>query len=199
MIENNIDGVCYAVDTWAGDEHTGDYDDSVHDDVRAHAREHYRGISYLMRMLFNEALDHFADETIELLHIDGLHTYEAVKEDFNNWYSKVTPGGIILFHDIEARMSDFGVWKFWAELQGQYETFTFNHGFGLGVLRKPGPDEGEEEHPLLKLLFKGDVEEQHKLRQIYIHNGEYLEARSKAKRLKNHANHGGDGKNRKTS
>ncbi|MEP4146703.1 MAG: class I SAM-dependent methyltransferase [Halioglobus sp.] len=194
MIENDVDGVCYAVDTWAGDEHTGDYDDSVYEEVRQHAREQYRGITYLMRMLFNEALTHFADDSIDLLHIDGLHTYEAVKEDFTNWYPKVSPGGVILFHDIEARQSDFGVWKFWSELQQQYEAFTFNHGFGLGVLRKPGPPRSEPEHPLLELLFSDDTEEQHKLRQLYIHNGEYLEARNKAKRLKWGPNHGGDGK-----
>ena len=117
---------------------TGGYDNSIFEDVRHHARENYRGISYLLRMLFNDALPHFEDESIDLLHIDGLHTYEAVQEDFTNWYPKVTPGGIILFHDIEARQSDFGVWKFWSELEAQHETFAFRHGFGLGVLRKPG-------------------------------------------------------------
>lgn len=194
MIENDISGLCYAVDTWGGDDHTGEYDDTIFDDVRQHARDHYRGISYLMRMLFNDAVAHFEDESVDLLHIDGLHTYDAVREDFDNWYSKVRPGGIILFHDIEARQSDFGVWKFWAELEGQYETFAFKHGFGLGVLRKPGGPEISEQHPLLELLFNGSEREHHRLRQLYIYNSEYLEARNKAKRVKGRANKGGDGK-----
>jgi len=194
MIENNIDGLCYAVDTWGGDEHTGDYDESIFEEVRHHARDHYRGISYLMRMLFNDAVDHFEDESIDLLHIDGLHTYDAVQEDFNNWYTKVTPGGIILFHDIDARQSDFGVWKFWAELEEKYETFAFHHGFGLGVLRKPGGLDGQPQPMLLDLMFSGSEDEHHKLRQLYIHNSEYLEARNKAKRLRWKPNHGGDGK-----
>lgn len=196
MIENDISGLCYAVDTWGGDDHTGEYDDSIFDDVRQHARDHYRGNTYLMRMLFNEAVGHFEDETIDLLHIDGLHTYEAVQEDFNNWYSKVSPGGIILFHDIEARQSDFGVWKFWAELEAEHETFAFKHGFGLGVLRKPGGEQATDSHPLLDLLFNGSELEHHRLRQLYIYNSEYLEARNKAKRLKGRANKGGDGKGR---
>ncbi len=194
MIENDIDGLCYAVDTWGGDDHTGDYDESIFEEVRHHARDHYRGISYLMRMLFNEAVHHFEDESIDLLHIDGLHTYDAVQEDFTNWYPKVRPGGVILFHDIEARQSDFGVWKFWAELEAQYDTFAFHHGFGLGVLRKPGGENSTPEHPLLELLFRGDADEHHKLRQLYIHQSEFLEARNKAKRVRWKANHGGDGK-----
>jgi hypothetical protein len=194
MIENNIDGLCYAVDTWGGDDHTGDYDESIFEEVRHHARENYRGISYLMRMLFNDAVHHFEDESIDLLHIDGLHTYDAVQEDFTNWYPKVRPGGIILFHDIDARQSDFGVWKYWAELEAQYDTFAFHHGFGLGVLRKPGGETATPEHPLLDLLFSGDEQEHHKLRQLYIYNSEYLEARNQAKRLKWKPNHGADGK-----
>ena len=59
MKEHSVDGVCYAVDTWGGDEHTGEYDESIYEEVRHHARENYRGISYLLRMLFNDAVAHF--------------------------------------------------------------------------------------------------------------------------------------------
>ncbi len=38
-----------------------------------------------MRMLFNEALELFSDESIGLLNIDGFHTYEAVRNDFESW------------------------------------------------------------------------------------------------------------------
>jgi len=179
MKENDIDGLCYAVDTWAGDEHTGSYDTSVIDGVRAHAREHYRGNSYLLQMYFNEALAHFDQESIDLLHIDGLHTYEAVKEDFNNWYPKLKPGGVILFHDIEARIKDYGVWKLWSELEAEYDTFKFKHGFGLGVLRKPGGPSNE--HPLLELLFNSSEEDAQALRQLYVHASVFMEARRKAR------------------
>jgi hypothetical protein len=92
MKENDIDGVCYAIDTFEGDDHTDKYDESVFKAVNSHNRSHYHGFSYLMRMLFNDALRHFSDETVDLIHIDGLHTYEAVSEDFNNWFPKVRPG-----------------------------------------------------------------------------------------------------------
>jgi hypothetical protein len=193
MVENDIDGVAYGVDCWEGDEHTDAYDDSIYKDVSTHARDHYRGITYLLKMFFNDALRHFDDDSVDLLHIDGLHTYEAVKEDFTNWYPKVKPGGIVLFHDVMARIKDFGVWKYFEELEAEHpETFKFNHGFGLGVLRKPGGE--RTDHQLLELLFSSDEEEQKKLKQIYAHASLFLEARRQANRFKNKGGSKGQGK-----
>ena len=183
MKEHQIDGVCHAVDTWEGDAHTGAYDGSIFDLVNAHNRQNYHGFSYLLRMRFEEALVHFDDASIDLLHIDGLHTYEAVKEDFDTWYPKVRPGGIILFHDIQSRMKDFGVWKYWQDLQKDYdETFGFNHGFGLGVLRKPGGDRSNDSE-LVQLLFGSSPETQTKLRQFYVHASKHLNNERLVKRL----------------
>jgi len=199
LIEHNVEGVAYAIDCWEGDAHTENYDDSIYQDVASHARDHYRGIAYLMRMYFNEALSHFSDNSIELLHIDGLHTYEAVAEDFNNWYPKVKPGGVVLFHDVMARMKDFGAWKFFEELMSQHEElFRFDHGFGLGVLRKPGGEAAAS--TLLDIMFSGNPEEQHKLKQLYVHASHFLEARRQATRFKaitsKKENKGGQGKTR---
>ena len=195
MIDNDVSGLCYAVDTWGGDDHTGGYDNSIFEDVRHHARENYRGISYLLRMLFNDALPHFEDESIDLLHIDGLHTYEAVQEDFTNWYPKVTPGGIILFHDIEARQSDFGVWKFWSDWRRSTKPSPFATVSALAFCANPA-GRLSNRHTPLELLFNGTESEQSKLRQLYIHNSEYLEARNQARRMPPNANQGGDGKNK---
>lgn len=183
MKENEIDGVCYAVDTFEGDAHTDKYDESVFNAVNNHNRQHYHGFSYLMRMFFEDALRHFDDDSVDLLHIDGFHTYEAVSADFANWYPKVKPGGIILFHDVMARLQDFGAWKFWEEIRGQHETFTFNHGFGLGVLRKAGGDRSAD-HPILKLLFEDSkTDEGAGLRAFYVHASKHLENTRKLKRL----------------
>ncbi len=183
MVEHDIDGAAYAVDCWEGDEHTESYDDSVYNDVMNHARENYRGFAYLLKMFFNDALRHFDDESIDLLHIDGLHTYEAVKEDYTRWLPKVRPGGVILFHDVMARLKDFGAWKFFEELESsQSEVFKFNHGFGLGVLRKPGAEQCD--HQLLQLLFDSTQQEQEKLRQFYTHAAEFLEVRRQAQRFR---------------
>ncbi|CBL43697.1 hypothetical protein HDN1F_01140 [gamma proteobacterium HdN1] len=183
MKENEIDGACYAIDTFEGDAHTDKYDESVFTAVNAHNREHYHGFSYLMRMLFDDALRHFDAESIDLLHIDGFHTYDAVSADFQNWYPKVKPGGIILFHDVMARLEDFGVWRFWNEVKEQHESFTFVHGFGLGVLRKAGGDRSVDPE-LLRLLFNDSSEQaQAKMRAFYVHASKHMENTRKLKRL----------------
>ena len=182
MKEHQIDGLCYAVDTFEGDEHTDKYDESIFNSVNIYNRQNYHGFSYLMRMRFEEALRHFNDNSIDLLHIDGFHTYEAVSADFTNWYPKVKPGGIILFHDVQARVQDFGVWKFWDEIRTQHESFTFNHGFGLGVLRKPGGTR-DDDPELLKILFDPAESSTTALRAFYVHASKHLENTRRLKRI----------------
>jgi hypothetical protein len=171
--EHGISARCFAVDTWAGDEHTGAYDDATWRDVSEHNAANYGDFSELLRMRFEEAVPRFADGSIDLLHIDGFHTYEAVRADFETWYPKVSPGGIVLFHDVAARMKDFGAWRFFGELEATHETFLFRHGFGLGVLRKPGG--APNDAPLFALLFGGDDAARDALRAFYVHASVHLD------------------------
>ncbi len=179
MLDHDVDGLCYAVDTWEGDQHIGDYDESVFDGVNSHNREHYHGFSYLLKERFEQAVHHFADESIDLVHVDGTHTEEAVTNDFNEWFPKVKPGGVMLFHDIASRREGFGVWRFWENLGSEYQTFAFAHGFGLGVLRKNGHPTTPNESQLLRLLFESSEEEQQQLREFYVHANRFHELRRK--------------------
>lgn len=134
VAHNNLSTTCYAVDTWQGDDHAGYYGDSVFQMVSNHNREFYERFSFLMRMTFDEALPCFSNGSIDILHIDGLHTYEAVKHDFYSWLPKMSPRGIVLLHDINVREKEFGVWKLWEELRFRYREISFLHSHGLGVL-----------------------------------------------------------------
>ena len=125
---------CYAVDTWKGEEHAGYYGEEVLADVYAHNKKHYRTFSTLLRMTFDEALDQFDDNSIDLLHIDGRHTYDAVKNDFMSWLPKLSNRGVVLFHDIVVKNRNFGVWRFWGEVSACYPAMSFDHSHGLGVL-----------------------------------------------------------------
>jgi GT2 family glycosyltransferase len=125
---------CFAVDTWQGDEHAGIYGEQVYGELRLFHDRNYRAFSELMRCTFDDAQTHFADASIDLLHIDGFHTYEAVKHDFETWLPKLSDRAVVLFHDINVHERDFGVYKLFAELGSRYATFEFLHGHGLGVV-----------------------------------------------------------------
>jgi len=130
---------CFAVDTWQGDEHAGEYGEEIYVEVVRNNDRHYGSFSRLIRATFDEALDSFDDNSIDLLHIDGLHTYEGVKHDFESWRPKLTRNAIVLFHDTNVRDRGFGVYRLWEELATRYPHFEFLHSNGLGVLA-PGED-----------------------------------------------------------
>jgi len=126
---------CHAVDTWAGDAHAGAYDEAVYAEFSAFNAAHFAGFSTLIRKTFDDALADFADGSIDLLHIDGFHTYEAVRHDFESWRPKLSNRAVVLFHDICVRERGFGVWQFWEEIRGSGSaSLEFHHSFGLGVL-----------------------------------------------------------------
>jgi hypothetical protein len=129
-----LDTRCFAVDTWRGDDHAGFYGEEVFRHVENHNRRRYSAFSTLVRSTFDEAVGHFQDGTIDLLHIDGRHGYADVKHDFSTWQPKLSRRAVVLFHDTNVRETDFGVWKYWAELTAIYPHFEFFHGHGLGVL-----------------------------------------------------------------
>src|SRR5439155_15474564 len=58
---------------------------------------------------------------LDLLFIDGDHTYEGVKRDFEMYSPMVRPGGIVAFHDIvEIRVEGLEVARFWNEIKAKH-------------------------------------------------------------------------------
>ncbi len=125
---------CFAVDTWQGDSQAGYYGDEIYGEFSTYHDARFSHFSTLMRMTFDDALAHVADGSVDLLHIDGLHTYEAVRHDFETWLPKLSDRGVVLLHDTNVRRGDFGVWRLWRELCERHQGFEFPFGFGLGVL-----------------------------------------------------------------
>jgi cephalosporin hydroxylase len=133
--ENKINVRCYGVDSWQGDVQTGKLDPKIQDEVAAHNWQ-YSSFSELKVMFFAEALGDFPDASIDLLHIDGTHTYSEVKADFESWLPKLSSNGIVLFHDVIVRDRGFGVWKVWEEIAREDNSFLFEFGYGLGVWKR---------------------------------------------------------------
>lgn len=82
---------------------------------------------------------------INLMFIDGDHTYEAVKRDFIDWFPHVKKGGLILFHDSRKEMDTpletfnrgwVGPTKFVSELKSDKRLQTIDEAFSITVLKK---------------------------------------------------------------
>jgi cephalosporin hydroxylase len=87
--------------------------------------------------------------SLDLLFIDGDHSFEGVAADFNNYSPLVKNNGLILFHDIvpdfktrfgiETASWTGGVPEFWSLLAGKFQCQTWIHdpeqdGYGLGLI-----------------------------------------------------------------
>lgn len=83
---------------------------------------------------------------VDFLFIDGDHTYNAVRQDFQNYLDLVRPGGVIAFHDIAIPEEDSIVWggvsRLWKEIKESnlYVTEEFiekPRWWGIGIVYKP--------------------------------------------------------------
>ncbi len=98
-----IPALAFAVDTWQGDEHAGYYGDEVFDELKTFLQEEYGNFATMVRSTFDEAASEFLAGTVDILHIDGMHTYEAVKHDFTTWKDKLSEKAVVVFHDTNVR------------------------------------------------------------------------------------------------
>ena len=153
VYDHGLSTRCFAVDTWQGDEHAGYYGDEIYRVLKSDHDRDYAGFSQMLRMTFDDASSQFTDGSIDVLHIDGLHTYEAVRHDFETWLPKLSARSVVLFHDTAVRERNFGVWKLWAELRERYPGFEFTHASGLGVLMV-----SEEMPPPLRALAAAEAD-----------------------------------------
>ncbi len=173
-------GRAFAVDTWVGDEHAGHYGEDIFAEVTRFNLEHFRQFSTLLRTTFDDARGYFPDGSVDLLHIDGMHSYDAVRGDLETWRSALSPSAVVLFHDINVRERDFGVWKLWHELSTQYPAFTFDHSNGLGVLGI-GPEQGAAMQSLFAL--SGDATAAGAFRRRVAARGEAFQWQARAQAL----------------
>jgi predicted O-methyltransferase YrrM len=49
--------------------------------------------------LSHELADAFGPESVDMVFIDGDHSYNGVKRDFDAWFDKIKTGGYFAFHD----------------------------------------------------------------------------------------------------
>jgi cephalosporin hydroxylase len=91
---------------------------------------------------YEQVKAYFSGQSVDFLFIDGDHTYEGVRKDFEMYRRLVGRGGHIAFHDI---VYAEGVARFWAEIKPQYKTsweLVSPHSprYGIGVLQVNSDD-----------------------------------------------------------
>lgn len=80
----------------------------------------------------SDALKTFADDSLDMVYIDGDHSYDGVKRDLSSSYPKVRPGGWIMGHDYEMNMLkartryEFGVKR-------AVDEFCTEHGLSIAA------------------------------------------------------------------
>jgi len=81
------------------------------------------------------------DRKVELLFIDGDHSYEGIKKDFKMYSPLVKSGALVCFHDIVPGdpKKVGGVPEFWKEIRERYETQEIvenwnQAGYGIGII-----------------------------------------------------------------
>lgn len=85
---------CVAIDNWFGDAHAGSYDTDVFNTFVSTLGEFEKFAGYI-RSDFSQAVEKFQAGSIDLLHIDGLHTAPAVQSDFDAWLPKMSYSPIL--------------------------------------------------------------------------------------------------------
>lgn len=135
-----LDTKLYGVDHFKGDEHSGIFGREI-EDIATECLSTYPNIT-LIKKTFNDALVDWKkhkDKKIDLLHIDGRHFYEDIKEDFENWEVFVPKGGHIILHDTQVTERNFGIKKYFAELKELHPEWEFKErveSHGLGIITK---------------------------------------------------------------
>lgn len=121
-------GEVYGIDWFQGDPHAGLRD------TKEYVLNLYKKLKDKYNINVNIIKGDFTDistiwtKKIDLLHIDGFHSYEAVRQDFKNWSRFMTDSGIILFHDVE--IFD-GVKKLFSEIEGYKLIRSGSCGLGI--------------------------------------------------------------------
>jgi SAM-dependent methyltransferase len=134
-------GMCHFIDP-------GLVDRYWHEPGRADALARDFGVSGHLRHLRMTSEQAAADPSlppaIDLLMIDGDHSYDAVKFDFDRLGGRVGPDGYVLLHDSTVEGRGFTPWEVKRFLQSEvaarpgFEVLTLPFGAGLTVVRRRG-------------------------------------------------------------
>lgn len=124
-------GHVYGIDSFEGDPCSGPRDFNTYWNVLSKREELNLNENITIIKEYFDVVAKVWNKPIDILHIDGNHSYESVKNDFMIWCKFMTDTGVILMHDTCVHESGFGVDKFFEEIPFPKITFTHTHGLGV--------------------------------------------------------------------
>jgi predicted O-methyltransferase YrrM len=128
-LANKNPGRVIGIDLFEGDAHAGTREKNQHETVQQFATDNEYTNVQLIKGDFTQLAQYWV-APIDILHIDGLHTYEACLMDFVNWGPHVSATGVVLMHDITSYPD---VTRVFLEVGAQAKV-AFLHSAGLGVV-----------------------------------------------------------------
>lgn len=137
MVESGKFEMFYGVDLYGDHHDTSEYVQAL---KYVGLGANYR----LLRMRFNEALELFADESVDFVYVDGYaHTGEDAGRTIFEWLDKVKVGGLLCGHDYDPE---------WPRVVAAVNDLAERTGFTLLVTtstQNPGP---QDRHPSWAVL-----------------------------------------------
>ena len=123
----------YAVDTWQGDPIMGQFGEEVYETFLDNRRKlGLESIVHPLRMTFERAKNEIK-ERIDLLHIDGFHSFRAATSDFYMFRPLLSSGALVMFHDVYTYFR--GMRLFWALISRRYPSYLIPYSHGLGIIQ----------------------------------------------------------------
>lgn len=130
-------GKVYTIDSFDGDQHAGfnrSSLESVKNTYTTLLKNKLLPVDNItfIKGYFHDVKDTFPDKSVDMIHIDGLHTTAAITQDFTDYFPKLADNGIMLFHDVVAFPDSVG--KFFFSLP--YPKTHLTNSAGLGILSR---------------------------------------------------------------
>ena len=96
--------------------------------------ERFNTLKSFWTLIVNDSKKVEWNKEVDVLFIDGNHTYEGAKADYERYMPFVKRGGIILIHDVLATKYQEEVGRFWREIQGNKVELNWS-GAGMGIIQ----------------------------------------------------------------
>lgn len=122
-------GTVYGIDSFEADAHAGHHEDNYAVVLKFKEDHNFDNVE-IIKGWFSEIAKTW-DKQIDILHIDGLHTYDAIKEDWTNWSKFLTNAGVIIMHDV---ISFPELTLFFNQISSPKAYFTHSAGLGIVVM-----------------------------------------------------------------